>query len=77
MRMKEQACVVLTKNLPEASLEAAGVDTVVHIHEDGAAYQVEVVTRAGRTVVVATVQASDLPPDGNQDISHGRRLQAA
>jgi hypothetical protein len=77
MRIKEHDCVVLTKNLPEERLEAGDVGTVVHIHKDGAAYEVEFVTLAGRTVAVATVGASDLRPVGKRDISHVRELQAA
>jgi hypothetical protein len=77
MRIKEHDCVVLTKDLPEEHLEAGDVGTVVHIHKDGAAYEVEFVTLAGRTVAVATVQESDLRPVGKRDISHVRELQAA
>ena len=77
MRIKEHDCIVLTKNLPVESLEAGDVGTVVHIHKDGAAYEVEFVTLAGRTVAVATVEASDLRPVGTRDISHVRELQAA
>jgi hypothetical protein len=77
MRIKEHDCVVLTKNLPEERLEAGDVGTVVHIHKDGAAYEVEFVTLAGRTVAVATVEASALRPVGTRDISHVRELQAA
>jgi hypothetical protein len=77
MRIKEHDCVVLTKNLPEESLEAGDVGTVVHIHKGGAAYEVEFVTLAGKTVAVATVEASDLRPVGKRDISHVRELQTA
>jgi hypothetical protein len=77
MRIKEHDCVVLTKNLPEESLEAGDVGVVVHIHKDGAAYEVEFITLAGRTVAVATVEASDLRPVGKRDISHVRELQTA
>ena len=77
MRIKEHDCVVLTKNLPEESLEAGDVGTVVHIHKGGAAYEVEFVTLAGKTLAVATVEASALRPVGKRDISHVRELQAA
>ena len=77
MRIKEHDCVVLTKNLPEESLVAGDVGTVVHIHKGGAAYEVEFTTLAGKTVAVATVEASDLRPVGKRDISHVRELQAA
>ena len=77
MKIKELDCVVLTKNLPQESLEAGDVGTVVHIHKSGAAYEVEFITLAGRTVAVATVGASDLRPVGKRDISHVRELQEA
>jgi len=77
MKIKEHDCVVLTKNLPEENLEAGDVGTVVHIHKDGAAYEVEFVTLAGHTVAVATVEASDVRPVGKRDLSHVRELQPA
>jgi hypothetical protein len=77
MKIKEHDCVVLTKNLPAENLEAGDVGTVVHIHKDGAAYEVEFVTLAGDTVAVATVEASDVRPVGKRDISHARELQPA
>jgi hypothetical protein len=75
--IKEHDCVVLTKSLPEEGLEAGDVGTVVHIHQNGVAYEVEFVTLAGRTVAVATVGATGLRPVGQRDISHVRELQAA
>ena len=74
MKIKEHDCVVLTKNLPEENLEAGDVGTVVHIHNDGVAYEVEFITLAGDTVAVTTVEASDLRPVGKRDISHVREL---
>jgi len=77
MKIKEHDCVVLTKNLLGENLEAGDVGTVVHIHKNGAAYEVEFVTLAGSTVAVATVVASDLRPVGKRDISHARELVPA
>ena len=77
MKIKEHDCVVLTKNLPEENLEAGDVGTVVHIHKNGVAYEVEFVTLAGSTVAVATIEASDLRPVGKRDLSHVRELQPA
>jgi Domain of unknown function (DUF4926) len=77
MKIKEHDCVVLTKSLPAENLEAGDVGTVVHIHKDGAAYEVEFVTLAGNTVAVATVKASAVRPIGKRDISHVRELQPA
>ena len=75
MKIKEHDCVVLTANLPDEGLESGDVGTVVHIHKDGVAYEVEFVTLTGRTVAVATVEAAQLRPVGQRDISHIRELQ--
>ena len=75
MKFKEYDCVVLTADLPEENLKAGDVGTVVHIHKDGVAYEVEFVTFTGRTVAAATVGASDLRPVGQRDISHVRELE--
>ena len=77
MKIKEHDCVVLTANLPDEGLEAGDVGTVVHIHKDGAAYEVEFATLTGRTVAVATVEASQFRPIGKRDISHIRELQTS
>ena len=45
--IKEHDCVVLTTDLPAEKLEAGDVGTVVHIHKDGAAYEVEFMTLDG------------------------------
>jgi len=77
MKIKEHDCVVLTANLTEEGLLTGDVGTVVHIHKGGAAYEVEFVTLAGRTIAVATVAASDLRPIGERDVNHVRELQSA
>lgn len=75
--IKEHDCIVLTADLPEDKLEAGDVGTVVHIHKDAVAYEVEFVTLAGQTVAVATVLASQLRPVSQRDITHVRELAAA
>jgi hypothetical protein len=77
MKIKEHDCVVLTKNLPVENLEAGDVGTVVHLHKDGVAYEVEFVTLAGNTVAMATVEAADVRPVGKRDLNHVRELQIA
>jgi hypothetical protein len=77
MKIKEHDCVVLTADLPGENLEAGDVGTVVHIHKNGAAYEVEFFTFAGETITVATVDASNVRPVGKRDVSHVRELQAA
>jgi hypothetical protein len=75
--IKEHDCVVLTQDLLDEGLQAGDVGTVVHIHRDGAAYEVEFVTLTGQTFSVATVLASQLRPVSQRDISHVRQLQTA
>jgi hypothetical protein len=77
MTIREHDCVVLTADLPTERLEAGDVGTVVHVHEGGAAFEVEFVTLDGHTVAVATVGCGQLRPVSRQDIAHVRELQTA
>lgn len=72
----EHDCIVLTQDLPDESLRAGDVGTVVHIHRDGAAFEVEFMTLTGQTVAVATVLSSQLRPVNSRDVSHVRELAA-
>ena len=72
--IREYDCIVLTQNLLEEGLQAGDEGTVVHIHEDGAAYEVEFMTLTGQTVAVATVLPSQLRPVNSHDLSHVREL---
>ncbi len=73
----EHDCVVLTQDIAEEGLQAGDVGTVVHVHREGAAYEVEFLTLTGKTVAVATVLPSQLRPVTARDISHVRQLAAA
>jgi hypothetical protein len=53
--IQEHDCIVLTTHLPDQGLEAGDVGTVVHIHKDAAAYEVEFMTLTGKTIAVTTV----------------------
>jgi len=77
MTVKEHDCVVLTADLPKEGLKAGDVGTVVHIHKSGMAYEVEFMTFSGKTIAIATVEASDLRPVSERDVSHVRELQSA
>ena len=77
MTIKEHDCVVLTADLPKEGLKAGDVGTVVHIHKDGVAYEVEFMTFAGKTIAIATVKAAQVRPVGERDVSHVRELQSA
>ncbi len=75
--IKEHDCVVLTKNVPEEGLETGDVGTVVHIHKDATAYEVEFMTLTGQTVAVVTLLAGDVRPLSRRDLAHARELQTA
>jgi hypothetical protein len=77
MKFKEHDCVVLKANFPGNGLLAGDVGTIIHIHADGVACEVEFITLTGRTVAVATVEASQLRPVSSQDINHVRELVPA
>ncbi len=77
MKFKEHECVVLTHDLPDDNLQVGDVGVVVHIHKNGAAYEVEFVTFTGATIAVATVEASYLRPVSTRDITHVRQLEVA
>ena len=75
--IKEHDCVVLTKDLPEESLKAGDIGTVVHIHQKGTGYEVEFITLAGETVAVVTLLPKQVRPIDRRDIAHARELQTA
>ena len=74
--IQEHDCIVLTSDLPADGLKAGDVGVVVHVHPDGAAYEVEFLTLTGQTVAVASVLPSQLRPVDARDISHVRQLAA-
>jgi uncharacterized protein DUF4926 len=72
--IREHDCIVLTENMPAEGLEAGDVGTVVHIHPNAAAYEVEFITLTGQTVALATVLPNQLRPVTRRDLTHVREL---
>ena len=68
--IKEHECVVLTKNLPEEGFESGDIGTIVHIHKNGIAYEVEFMTLTGETVAIVTLEASHVRPFNRRDLAH-------
>ncbi|MCX6925339.1 MAG: DUF4926 domain-containing protein [Verrucomicrobia bacterium] len=75
--MKEHERVVLKTPMPAEGLEAGDVGTVVHVYKDGKAYEVEFLTLDGRTAAVVTLEAEQVRPVGNREITHARQRAAA
>lgn len=74
--IKEHERAVLIVDLPENHLRAGDVGTIVHIYNDGAAYEIEFFTLDGRTLDVVTVEAEDVRPVSGRDVLHIRELSA-
>lgn len=75
--IKEHDCVVLTSELPDKGLLSGDVGTVVHIHGNSAAYEVEFATLTGKNIAIATVLPTQCRPIGHRDVNHVREVQAA
>ena len=73
----EHSRVVLTADISADGLVAGDVGTVVHVYNDGAAYEVEFFNLKGETVAVATVEGNELRPVSHMDVTHARTLAAA
>jgi hypothetical protein len=74
--IKELDVVVLTAAVPDEGLEPGDVGTVVHVHKDGTAFEVEFTTLDGNTAAVATVEVSQVRPVSDRDITHAREMAA-
>ena len=74
--IREHDRVVLTAPVPNERLEIGDVGTVVHVYNDGAAFEVEFTTLDGSTAAVATVEASQVRAVTRGEITHARQLAA-
>ena len=68
--------IVLTAPVPRERLEIGDVGTVVHVYQDGQAFEVEFTALDGHTAAVATVDASQVRPITSREITHARELAA-
>lgn len=76
-KIDELDAVVLTQDMPEQGLEQGDVGTVVLVHGEGEAFEVEFVGYDGRTVARVTVDREAVRPMGSRDLPHVRELAAA
>ncbi|HZF39433.1 MAG TPA: DUF4926 domain-containing protein [Blastocatellia bacterium] len=74
--IKELDQVVLTTDLPEHSLKAGDIGTVVLVHQEGAGYEVEFMTLAGETLAVVSLYADQVRPIAHREIARVRSLEA-
>ena len=73
----EHDLIALTENLPEQRLVAGDIGVVVGVYKQGEAYEVEFMTRGGRTVAVLTLLAAQVRPVAQDEMTQARPLQAA
>ncbi len=66
--------VILDCDLPQHGLRSGDMGTVVLIHENGAAYEVEFTELDGQTIAVVTLLAEQVRPVGSGEIAHARGL---
>ena len=69
--------VVLTAPMPEERSEIGDVGTVVHVCQDGKAFEVEFTVLDGHAAAVATVEASQVRPISSREITHSPELAAS
>jgi len=65
---------VLVTDLPGEKLAAGDVGTVVHVHGEGRAYEVEFVALDGETVAIVTLDRSQVRAVEHREITHARRV---
>jgi hypothetical protein len=75
--LKELDLAAFRTDLPDRGLVAGDIGTVVLVHGDGKAYEVEFVAVDGRTIAVETLPAKDVEPLTGTSILHVRKLAVA
>jgi hypothetical protein len=73
--IKEHDRIVLTEPVPAQGLANGDVGTVVHVYDDGKAFEVEFTTLGGKTAAVATVKALAVRPVTGREMTHSRELR--
>ena len=75
--IKEYAEIVLMIDKPAKGLIKGDVGVVVEIYGKNEGYEVEFMTKEGKTVAVITLDANEIRPIGKRDILHVRELELA
>jgi Domain of unknown function (DUF4926) len=73
--INELDTVVLTTDLPEHSLKAGDLGTVVLVHRHSG-YEIEFMTLDGETVAVVSLSPDQVRPVGRREIAHARLVTA-
>jgi hypothetical protein len=76
-QIEELDQIALAKDIPLLGLVAGDVGTVVYVHRDHAAFEVEFITAEGHTLGVETLERHEVMPLSGNAILHVRELEAA
>ncbi len=74
---QEHAQIVLASPLPALGLEPGDVGVIVHVHANGAAYEVEFMSLDGRTIGLQTLEAGQFRAVSASAVPHERVRAAA
>ncbi len=72
--IKEFERVILTENIEAAGLNAGDIGTVVHVYQDGKAYEVEFATLLGESIAVCTLSLQQIRAIRKKEIAHVRPI---
>ena len=72
--MNEHDCAVLIKNASECNLEAGDVGTIVHIYENGKAFEVEFSSGSGSLIGLLTLAPDEIRPVLAEEVLHVRKI---
>jgi len=72
--IQELDTVILARDMPSQKLRQGDLGTVVLVHQDGAAYEVEFVTLGGETLAVVTLPADAVRTATGREIAHAREV---
>jgi len=75
--IKEHSLVVLTESIARANLVVGDVGVVVHVHQEGKAFEIEFLALDGNTLAVETLTANQVRAATNRDIPHVRQARVA
>lgn len=73
--LEEQDYIVLTEDMPEKGLKAGDVGTIVRVHGQEEAFEVEFRALDGSTIAVANVRASQARSGTGYDVKHSRKVE--
>lgn len=67
---------VLLEDIPEYGFKVGDIGVVVHIHREGAGYELEMMTADGHTLDVITVRADQVRAVTDRDMLHVRTVES-